>query len=218
MYKRSIETDRIVDEIFANRQSTRNFSAREVDQETLAELLSSAVYAPYAAISGTTIKDGRRLFVIGRGSKTMTAIKSIIQKETARRARMIGFATTLNPVMRKKAIHFARYLKNFSEKGFPTLEEAPILIILAEKQGFPPSNNLALAQTQALMWIKATSLGLGFQLLSVIEILSGNREIKDMLGLNDGKWAIGGIVIGYPEKETRVRDKISYQEITRIME
>ena len=81
MFTRTKDTDRITNEILINRQSSRTFSTKEIDSDTLDDLLFFVVYAPYAGIAGINISDGRRLFVIGKNIKTMNTINSLIQKE-----------------------------------------------------------------------------------------------------------------------------------------
>jgi len=163
------------------------------------------------------LKDVRRVFVIPRNSETLKIVKSEIKAEAKKRFKILRFVTSINPVMKKRAGHFVKNLGRFSEKGISSLEEAPLLIILAEKQGFPPSNRLSLAHTQEVLWLKATSLGLGCQLLSAVEILSNNKTILKQFGLTDGKWALGGLVIGYPLKEEKITEKVPFKEIVQIM-
>jgi hypothetical protein len=49
------------------------------------------------------------------------------------------------------------------------------------------------------MWLKATALGLGFQLLSVTKTLSENHRFLELLNLEFGQFLLNGCAIGYPQ-------------------
>jgi hypothetical protein len=48
------------------------------------------------------------------------------------------------------------------------------------------------------MWLKAASLGLGLQLLSITQRLDTNKEFCDLIRIPMGEFAIDGCLIGYP--------------------
>ncbi|MCC8153541.1 MAG: nitroreductase family protein [Tannerellaceae bacterium] len=50
------------------------------------------------------------------------------------------------------------------------------------------------------MWLTATSLGLGFQLISAIGTVSNNDKFLKLLGLNKGEYALEGCLVGYSKK------------------
>ena len=51
------------------------------------------------------------------------------------------------------------------------------------------------------MWLKATALGLGFQLVSVTSQMSPDPEFCGVLGIPAGEWELMGCAIGYPADE-----------------
>jgi hypothetical protein len=58
-------------------------------------------------------------------------------------------------------------------------------------------------------------LGLGFQLISAVGMLSGNRDFMRVLGLDDGEYEIDACVIGYPDETPEKRDEVDIKEYTR---
>jgi hypothetical protein len=47
------------------------------------------------------------------------------------------------------------------------------------------------------MWLKATALDLGFQLVSATAQMANNPSFCEMLGINPDEWALNGCAIGY---------------------
>ena len=77
---------------------------------------------------------------------------------------------------------------------------APFYIVVAEKKGFPPVEQQSLAHCMENMWLKATALGLGFQIVSATAQMADNPKFCRILGLESGKWALMGCAVGYPAK------------------
>ncbi len=83
--------------------------------------------------------------------------------------------------------------------GFvPGVGTAPFYIVIAERKGFPPVEQESLAHCLENMWLKATALGLGFQLVSATAQMADNEEFCRILGLQTGVWGFMGCAAGYP--------------------
>jgi len=52
----------------------------------------------------------------------------------------------------------------------------PYYIVVAERSGIPPAEQQSLAHCLENMWLKATALGLGFQLVSVTAQMGRDRS------------------------------------------
>ena len=63
-----------------------------------------------------------------------------------------------------------------------------------------PAEMQSIAHCLQNMWLKATALGLGFQLVSATEQISLNEEFCKLLGIPPKKYGINGCLIGYPQK------------------
>ena len=68
------------------------------------------------------------------------------------------------------------------------------------------------------MWLKATALDLGFQLVSATAQLADNPSFCAMLGINPGEWALNGCAVGYSAEELSPSILPSVDEVTRWLE
>lgn len=91
--------------------------------------------------------------------------------------------------------------------------DAPCLIIVAEKKGFPPAEKQSLAHVMENMWLKSVSLNLGFRLLSIFENLNESKEFCEILGAEYGKYAFNGCIIGYPQNSPNEGKRAKLEEV-----
>jgi nitroreductase len=96
----------------------------------------------------------------------------------------------------------------------PGVGTAPFYIVAAEKKGFPPVEQQSLAHCMENMWLKATALGLGFQIVSVTAQMADNPGFCRVLGLECGKWALMGCATGYPAEALSPSIRPSVREVT----
>ena len=124
-----------------------------------------------------------------------------------------------DPPLRKQAIGFANRLALIKKMGtVPGVGTAPYFIIIAEKKGFPRVEQQSLAHCLENMWLKATALDLGFQLVSVTAQLADNPSFCAMLGINPGEWALNGCAVGYSAEELPPSFLPSVDEVTSWLE
>jgi len=81
--------------------------------------------------------------------------------------------------------------------------------VVLEKSG------LALAHCLQNMWLKATALGLGFQLLTLTEEMTGNREFCELIGIPFGEYVLDGCLIGYPDAPASASKRPPLDEMTK---
>ena len=86
------------------------------------------------------------------------------------------------------------------EKGILGIGTSPYLIIVGERRGTPPIEQKSLSHVMQNMWLKATALGLGFELVSVIGRLGDNKDFCDILGVQTGEFGFDACAIGFPTK------------------
>jgi nitroreductase len=106
-------------------------------------------------------------------------------------------------------------MESVAEYGIPSLKDAPYLIVVAERRGVPPVEFESLAHCLENMWLKATALGLGFQLLSITKMLSQNRQFFEMVDLEFGAFLLNGCVIGYPQQPPAEKRLFPINEVTK---
>lgn len=191
-----IEKNRILDEIIANRRTIREFTQEIPPKELIEAILEAGLQAPFSSIAVVGEKKFKRFFVIKNG-ESMNRLAEIIQKR-AKNASALGFTyynlfeqTNLSP----KADAFLGVLKNIVASGFNL--RPPYFIIVAEKEGIPTAAQLSLAHCLENMWLKATALGLGFRMMSIVADLSKDQDFCELVGIKPGEYAVNGCAIGY---------------------
>jgi nitroreductase len=65
------------------------------------------------------------------------------------------------------------------------------------------------------MWLKATALGIGLRLMSVIETLTESEDFCRLLGFNLGEYAFTGCIIGYADQNPAAATRPQDREITK---
>jgi nitroreductase len=86
------------------------------------------------------------------------------------------------------------------------------------RKGFPPVEQQSLAHCLENMWLKATALELGFQLVSITSQMSGNAEFCNILGIPTGEWELMGCAVGYPADELSPSIRPPVEDVTRWLE
>jgi nitroreductase len=124
-----------------------------------------------------------------------------------------------NPVFRARAVTFVERLAAIRKMGMvPGVGTAPYYVVVAERKGFPPVELQSLAHCMENMWLKATALNLGFQLVSVTSQMSQDPAFCRILGIAAGEWELMGCAIGYPQDELSPSIRPPVEDVTRWLE
>ena len=91
---------------------------------------------------------------------------------------------------------------------------APYYIVVAERRGFPPVELQSLAHCLENMWLKATALDLGFQIVSVTSQMSSDPAFCAILGIPSGEWELMGCAVGYPADELSPSIRPPVEDVT----
>ena len=87
-----------------------------------------------------------------------------------------------NAELKDMAQRFAKRLEVVSKEGVPAIGAAPYCVVVAERRGYTPMAQQSLAHCLQNMWLKATSMGLGFQLISITTEMAHDKDFCDSLG------------------------------------
>lgn len=202
-----IEKNKILDEVIANRRTIREFKSDIPPKEHIEAILEAGLQAPFADIAVIGEKYFRRFYVLKEG-ESMNKLDKIVQKRVKIVYDSLSGQTNLLP----KAEEFLKILKDIADKGFNI--GPPYLIIVAEKEGFPQIAPLSLAHCLENMWLKATALGLGFRLVSLISELSKDQEFCQIIGITPGEYALNGCIVGYAKTVPPKVERPLLNEIT----
>jgi nitroreductase len=101
-----------------------------------------------------------------------------------------------NTFVREHGEAFLQNLKTMGQHGIPNVGKAPYYVVVAEQKGIPPVEQRSLAHCMQNMWLKATALGVGFQLLSITAQMAEDKEFCSLLDIPFGQFALDGCLIG----------------------
>ncbi|MFY9750116.1 MAG: nitroreductase family protein [Methanoregula sp.] len=215
MTAKTDQDNAILDRIIGERRSHRKFTADIPTDEMIESIVHAGLHAPFAASAiGNSTDYFRRFVVVRKESKAMKALIPLVFEEVVAMASALVRETSHNAGLRSKAAGFINRLAMIRNMGMvPGIGTAPFYIVVAEKKGFPPVEQQSLAHCMENMWLKATALGLGFQLVSVTAQMAVNEQFCRILGLEPGRWALMGCATGYPAEPLSPSIRPSVEEV-----
>jgi nitroreductase len=179
-----------LDVIIRARRSVRAFSSTPPSQEAIEAIIQAGLLAPFAALAVAGKPDFRKVFVIRQSSAAMEIAADILKNKIAK------FADELE----KKAgpVPFVQNLKRIGQQGVSGVGNAPYYVVVGERKGMPPVAAQSLSYCLHNMWLKATSLGIGLQLVSATMQMDNDPDFCRLLGITGGEYALDGCALGYP--------------------
>jgi nitroreductase len=93
---------------------------------------------------------------------------------------------------------FVQNLKRIGQQGVAGVGNAPYFVVVGERKGMPPVAALSLSYCLQNMWLKATSLGIGLQLVTAMMQMESDPDFCKLLGIPCGEYALDGCALGYP--------------------
>jgi len=192
------EKNQVLDDIIESRRTIRKFKSESPPRTIVEKILQAGLLAPFARIS-VIREDFRKFFVIPRESEVTSKAVYLIKRRSAFAYEELEKQVQQNHIQRSRAERYLGALKIASQEGPPNLGKAPYYVVVAEQRGIPEVAQLSLAHCLENMWLKATVLGLAFQLLSVTERMSEDKEFCELIGVPFGDFALDGCLIGYPD-------------------
>ena len=209
-----------LDEILASRRSYRVFRSEFPPDDAIRRIIHAGLLAPFAAAAvGNSTDYFRRFFVMRKGSRSMAAASPIVMERVKVMEQGIETEMKKNPELRTKAVSFVQRLTAMRKMGrVPGIGTAPFYIVVAERKGFPSVEQQSLAHCLENMWLKATALELGFQIVSITSEMAQNPEFCTILGINPGEWELMGCAIGYPQEILPPSIRPPVEDVTRWLE
>ncbi|MDD1696816.1 MAG: nitroreductase family protein [Methanoregula sp.] len=217
----SIEQKNVMlDQILAERRSYRMFRPDFPPKDAIRRIIHAGLLAPFAAAAvGNSADYFRRFFVMKSGSQSMNAVAPLVMAEIHRMSENLHEDMKNNLRLREHAMVFAQRLAMIKKRGVvPGIGTAPYYIVVAERKGYPPVELQSLAHCMENMWLKATALELGFQMVSITSEMAQNPAFCTILGITPGEWALMGCAIGYPHETLSPSIRPPVEDVTRWLE
>lgn len=214
------QKNKYLDQVLAERRSYRMFTPEFPPEDAIRRIIHAGLLAPFAAVAvGNATDYFRRFFVMKLGSRSLTAAAPLVMAEIHRMADSLHEEMKANLRLREQGIGFAQRLAMIKKRGIiPGIGTAPYYIIVAERKGYPPVELQSLAHCMENMWLKATALGLGFQIVSITAEMSQNPEFCKLLGIPTDEWQLMGCAIGYPQEHLSPSIRPPVEDVTRWLE
>ena len=189
--------NRILDEIIEARRTIRAFAKEAPSREEIEQLIMAGSLAPYAALAVAGRANFRRFVVLEKGTPAREEAARLVHLRAQRGLGKMLQVRGGAPVEGDRDYGYLTRLKMIAENGHPSLATAPYYIVIAEYQGVPAAGLQSLAHVLQNMWLKATALGLAFQLISVTEAMAEDEAFVQLLGLPFGEHVLDGCAVGY---------------------
>jgi nitroreductase len=208
------EQNQVLDRLIESRRTVRQFKIDSPPRSMVEKVLQAGLLAPFAQLS-VTREDFRRFVVIPRESEMTPRVASLIKQRTVAATEDLEKKMQQNEFFRSHGGPYLGRLKMIGQQGLPNLGKAPYYIVIAEQKGVPEVAELSIAHCLENMWLKATALGLGFQLLSITERMAEEKGFCELIGIPFGEYALDGCLIGYPDAPPAQSKRPRLGEVTR---
>jgi len=179
-----------LDVIIRARRSVRAFSTIPPERKAIEAIIQAGLFAPFPALAVAGKPDFRKVFVIQKSSSAMGAAADMLKNRIAKLADEFEKKVGLVP--------FVMNLKRVGHEGVPGVGNAPYFIVVGERKGIPPVAAQSLSFCLENMWLKATSLGIGFQLVSAAMQMDSDPDFCKLLSIPCGEYALDGCALGSP--------------------
>jgi nitroreductase len=212
-----VQKNVFLDQVLAERRSHWMFRPDFFSDDEIRRILHAGLLAPFAvAAVGDSPDYFRRFFVLRKGSESMDAAIPLVMRQIQKMSSDLETGMQKDPSLRAKAAGSVRRLSMIRETGvIPGIWTAPYYIVVAERKGYPPVELQSLAHGLENMWLKATALGLGFQLVSVTSQRPSDPAFCAVLGLPPlGTWELMGRAVGYPANELSPSIRPPVEDVT----
>jgi nitroreductase len=210
-----------LDEIINARRTYRMFRQDAPPEEYIRGIIQAGLAAPFAAaaLGGNGNDYFRQFFVFSRDSRGLVIAGGLLLEKVHMMAEQLEAAMKDNPGLRSSAESFAKRLGMIRKTAIvPGVGTAPYYIVVAERRGFPPVEQQSLAHCLENMWLKATALNLGFQLVSVTGQMGSDPEFCRLLGITPGVFELNGCAIGYFQEQLPPSIRPPADQVTSWME
>ena len=188
----------ILDRILESRRSIRTFTAEVPPKDEIRKIIRAGLLAPYPGLYSSEEVYFRRFVVLRKDSQQMTKVTEIAKRQMTSWIEQVTKELQANASLKNRWQDIIRRLEGLARNGVPGIGTVPYYIVVVERKGVSCVDQQSLAHCLQNMWLKATALGLGFQLVSATAQMAQDREFCSLLGVPYGEVGLNGCAIGYP--------------------
>lgn len=199
----SAAENKVLDQIIIQRQTSRTFLPETPDKSLVEAIIEAGRLAPFGELAVFKQTDFRKFFVIAATSGVITELRQVVMAGLQKLVdNTLKPRVEQNPVLKVPIKAFS----NIINSGSAQIGAAPWFVIMAERRAeYPKVENVSLGYVMENMYLKATALGLGLQVISSIGITGGDDEqLCAILGIRPGEFGLDACNIGYTDKSSRL--------------
>ncbi len=191
-----IDCDKVLEEVIASRRTVRRFTPQAPPRDLVERVVRAGLLAPYSGL-GVSREDFRRVAVVPRESPVMAQATELLRRGMKATRQRLEQEMQLDAHARSRAQAYLKVLQIGEKEDAPILSKAPYYLVVAEERAIPHVEHCSLAHCLQNMWLEATALGLGFQLVTATQGMSDDRKFCELLGLPYGIFVLDGCLLGY---------------------
>lgn len=191
------EESAVLDKILEARSTCRSFSDKLPSKEDVEAVIRAGELSPYASIDSKAIEPFRQFFVMFKDDPKLDIIDRLIKEQSAKDLEKRLEEKKTDKFLEENGERVEKLWDNVAKNGESTFPNPPCMIVIAEWRGARRAERQSLAHALENMWLKATSLNLDFQIISVIENMTNNKEFCELFGLPEERYGFHACVLGY---------------------
>ncbi len=200
------QDNKVLDTIIQSRQTSRTFLPESPDTALLNAVIEAGRQAPFGELAVFKQTDFRKFFVFPANSSALPKLRGVLM---AGLQRVID--NTLTPQLEQHPVLKVpiKAFSNIINSGSSQVGAAPWFVVAAERRGvFPPVEQISLGYVMENMYLKATALGLGMQIISSVHVTGGDDpELCAILGITPGEFGLDACNLGFTDKEPRTEPR-----------
>jgi nitroreductase len=191
-------------QVIGARRSIRDFTDAMPPREALEQILAAGLAAPNAAAMAPGAALDRRFFVLPRRSAALQAAVAVIK---AHALEALGEG--------ELAARLRSRLGPVAQGRIAGIGSAPYYVVIAERAAVMAVAQQSLAHALQNMWLMATALGVGMQLVSVTSMMADDHAFCHILGLPANHYALNGCALGMPAQVPEARSLPNLGSVVR---
>lgn len=185
------------DRIIKARHTVRSFSDKVPSREDIEPVVNAGLLAPFASMSSQDVEVFRHFYILFKGNPLISKIGLLIQNQSQADVEQFLEEKKTDAIIAQYGAPIENLWTNIAKQGVH-VDNIPCLIVIAEWRGARRAEKQSLAHAMQNMWLKATALNLGFQLISAIESMTNNADFCSLFGYKPGQYGFHACIVGYP--------------------
>lgn len=204
----------VIDSVLDARYTCRSFSDKVPSKEEIEAVIHAGAISPFASIAAKEVTPFRHFFVFTKGDERLETINRLYREQSAADLANLQIEKETDEFLKNNSESLEKLWGTASVRGANVFPDPPCYIVVAEWRGARRAERQSLAHLMQNMWIKATSMNMAFNVISVTESMVNNKEFCDIFGLPVGMYGFHACVLGWDKNPAQPNTHHCSSEIT----